>query len=117
MAEMVLWCNVEGDTACFDVSISSIETIYQLQRKIHAAKPNFFVRYDPTDLNLIKVRYHNLYMRIDVMNGLCCLVTSQVEANLGDPEIQHQIRAGQYRSTSNDQLLEDVDRNYFLRMA
>ena len=49
------WCLIEGDSDCFDVSVSSTQSIYELKEKIHAKNRNFSTRYDLKDLTLLKV--------------------------------------------------------------
>jgi hypothetical protein len=43
------------------------------------------------------------------MNGLYCLLHRQVEANVWDPGIKHEIGEGRYRPTSNDRLLVPME--------
>jgi hypothetical protein len=57
MAELTLWCYVQGDPNYFPVSISSSQTISRLEESIHGETHNFFVGRDPSDLILTKVRY------------------------------------------------------------
>ena len=63
MAELQLWCYVEGDHIYFDVSISSSQTISRLKDLIHGKKPNFFGSRDASDLILSKVRHIVISMR------------------------------------------------------
>ncbi|KAI0296171.1 hypothetical protein BC826DRAFT_245379 [Russula brevipes] len=78
-----IWCYIEGDQACFRISISRTQAVFDLQEQILAKNRNYLEGYDAHHLKLIKV-----------------------EVNLGDLEIERETREGRYRPTSNDRLMQ-----------
>ena len=68
-----LWCYIEGENVFFGVHISSSDTVDDLKEVIHAK--GLHTGY-ARDLTLTKVRYIMVSVNIDVMYGLCWLMTS-----------------------------------------
>jgi len=81
-----LWCNIEGERDIFSVSISPHLAIHHLKKQIYnKGSSRSFVGCDPKDLTLTKV-----------------------DVNYNE-ETQKKIKAGQYRPTPNDQVLDEMD--------
>jgi hypothetical protein len=73
-----LWCYIEGNGDIFGVSIPPDHKVDDLKKAIYNASeaPSCFVGYDHVHLTLTKVRCHDLYVNINVTNGLCLPITS-----------------------------------------
>ena len=104
-----LWCYIEGECNIFKVCVPPYQTVDVLKCAIYnKGSSRSFVGYNPMDLTLTKVLYHDLYVNTNITNGLCWLVTSQVDVKYN--EVWEKVKAGQYRPTPNDVVLREFDR-------
>jgi hypothetical protein len=104
-----LWCYIEGECNIFNVCVPPYQTVDVLKCAIYnKGSSRSFVGYDPMDLTLTKVLYHDLYVNTNITNGLCWLVTSQVDVKYN--EAWEKVKARQYRPTPNDVVLREFDR-------
>jgi len=103
MSKLKLWCYIEGHPRYFSVFISPSETIEDLTDEIYRKNDkssDVTLRISPHEGAL----YHDLYVNVGVMNGLCWLVTSPDRCeSSGNKDL---IR---YRPSDNDQSLDAME--------
>jgi hypothetical protein len=71
-----LWCHIEGDRDFFGVSISPRHTVDGLKKQIYDEHVRFIVECGSARLSHKGALYHDLYVNINVRDGLCWLMTS-----------------------------------------